>query len=127
MAQPDLVGMPVKNMAATLKFYRMLGLDIPVTGDTEDHVEFVTPGGFRIAWDTEELVKSFMPEWIEPKGQRLQLAFKCANAAEVNDLYDELVRSGYKGYKEPWDAFWGQRYAVVTDPDGNHVDLFAAL
>jgi uncharacterized glyoxalase superfamily protein PhnB len=27
----------------------------------------------------------------------------------------------------PWDAFWGQRYATVLDPDGNSVDLFAAL
>lgn len=24
-------------------------------------------------------------------------------------------------------AFWGQRYAVVRDPDGNDVDLFAPL
>jgi uncharacterized glyoxalase superfamily protein PhnB len=31
------------------------------------------------------------------------------------------------GRKEPWDAFWGQRYAVVADPDGNHVDLYAPL
>jgi uncharacterized glyoxalase superfamily protein PhnB len=28
---------------------------------------------------------------------------------------------------EPWDAFWGQRYAVVHDPDGNGVDLFCPL
>jgi uncharacterized glyoxalase superfamily protein PhnB len=29
--------------------------------------------------------------------------------------------------KEPWDAFWGQRYAAVGDPDGNLIDLFAPL
>jgi uncharacterized glyoxalase superfamily protein PhnB len=28
---------------------------------------------------------------------------------------------------EPWDAFWGQRYATAKDPDGNHVDLFASI
>ncbi|MFL6036949.1 MAG: glyoxalase, partial [Gaiellaceae bacterium] len=28
---------------------------------------------------------------------------------------------------EPFDAFWGQRYATVVDPDGNAVDLFAPL
>ena len=37
----------------------------------------------------------------------------------------KLVSLGYDGYKKPWDAFWGQRYAVVHDPDGNAVDLFA--
>ena len=39
----------------------------------------------------------------------------------------ELVEAGYTGEKEPWDAFWGQRYAIVQDPDGNGVDLFAPL
>ena len=38
-----------------------------------------------------------------------------------------LVAAGYQGGKEPWDAFWGQRYAQVFDPDGNSVDLFAPL
>jgi hypothetical protein len=33
----------------------------------------------------------------------------------------------YEGYREPWDAFCGQRYAMVKDPDGNPVDLFASL
>ena len=31
------------------------------------------------------------------------------------------------GHKAPWDAPWGQRYALVRDPDGNAVDLFCPL
>ena len=34
--------------------------------------------------------------------------------------------AGYAGHLAPFDAVWGQRYAVVHDPDGNPVDLFAA-
>ena len=45
--------------------------------------------------------------------------------AEVDRTYEELVDLGAGGYKGPWDAFWGQRYAQVMDPDGNVVDLFA--
>ncbi len=67
------------------------------------------------------------PDWVEPTGQRISLAFKCENAAEVDALYNDLIQRGYQGHKAPWDAFWGQRYAVVVDPDGNHVDLFAGL
>ena len=26
---------------------------------------------------------------------------------------------------EPIDAFWGARYAVVNDPDGNHVGIMS--
>ena len=127
MATPDLAGMIVRDMAASLKFYRLLGLDIPADRDGEGHAEYVTPGGFRIAWDTVEVIKSFDPDWVEPVGQRIGLAFKCENAAEVDALYEAVTAQGYASYKAPWDAFWGQRYAVVTDPDGNHVDLFAAL
>lgn len=121
--------MVVDDMAATLAFYRRLGLDLPADADKQPHVEALLPGGTRIAWDTVETVRSFDPDWAPPQsgGNRLGLAFLCASPAEVNTVYAELTRDGYTGHKEPWDAFWGQRYAVLHDPDGNTVDLFAAL
>src|SRR5262245_21935102 len=118
MIQPDLVGMVARDMAATLKFYRALGLAIPANADSEPHVEYVTPGGFRIAWDALSMIKDIDPDWVEPVGQRMTLAFKCDSPADVNALHDRLVKGGYQSYKAPWDAFWGQRYAVITDPDG---------
>jgi uncharacterized glyoxalase superfamily protein PhnB len=42
-------------------------------------------------------------------------------------MYDRVVAAGHHGKTAPWDAFWGQRYATVLDPDGNQVDLFAPL
>src|SRR5258708_191328 len=127
MAQPDFIGIVVRDMSASLRFYRLLGLDIPSSADTEDHAEYMTPGGFRIGWDTQAMIKGMYPDWVEPVGQRMTLAFKCANPAEVNTLHDKIVQAGYRSYKTPWDAFWGQRYGVVVDPDGNLVDLFAGL
>ena len=127
MAQPDMLGIVARDMASALKFYRLLGLDIPAGAESEDHVEYVTPGGFRIAWDTLELARSLDPDWVDPVGHRMTVAFKCANVAEVDALYASVTQNGYQSKKAPWDAFWGQRYAVVIDPDGNHVDLFAAL
>jgi uncharacterized glyoxalase superfamily protein PhnB len=35
----------------------------------------------------------------------------------------ELVCAGYAGRQPPYNAFWGARYAIVTDPDGNHIGL----
>jgi len=126
MALPDMVGMVVADMAAALRFYRLIGLDIPAGAEAEAHVEVVTPNGYRLAWDTEALVRSFNPDWHAPTGSRVGLAFMCANAAEVDALYAAVIAAGFGGVKPPWDAFWGQRYAIVDDPDGNHVDLFAA-
>ena len=68
------------------------------------------------------------PDWTPPQGGTpTGLAFVCDGPAEVDALYAELTAAGYAGEKPPWDAFWGQRYAVVQDPDGHGVDLFAPL
>ncbi|MEP7198681.1 MAG: VOC family protein [Chloroflexota bacterium] len=123
----DMIGIVVRDMAAALKFYRMLGLAIPDGAEREDHVEVITPNGYRIAWDTVALVQQFNPHWVAPVGHRMGLAFKCDSPAEVDTTFERLMASGYAGHKPPWDAFWGQRYAQVVDPDGNVVDLFAAL
>ena len=124
-ARLDLIGIVVADMPRSLAFYRQLGLDIPAEADGEGHVEVTLPGGLRLAWDTEEVIRSFDPDWTPPSGHRMGLAFRLDTPAEVDRAYDELVALDYEGYKAPWDAFWGQRYAVVHDPDGNGVDLFA--
>jgi catechol 2,3-dioxygenase-like lactoylglutathione lyase family enzyme len=124
----DLIGLVVTDMAAALDFYRRLGLDIPASADSEEHVEAQLPGGLRIAWDSVDVIRSFDPVWEQPTGQgRIAIAFVCDSPAQVDATYEELVAAGYRGHKEPWDAFWGQRYAEVLDPDGNTVDLFAPL
>ena len=127
MAYPDMVGLTVKDMHEALRFYRLLGLDIPAGAENEDFAEVITPNGYRISWNALDMVKSFDPDWVEPAGQRIGLAFKCATPAEVDALYQQVVAAGFRGHKEPWDAFWGQRYAIVLDPDGNKVDLFCPL
>ncbi len=124
----DLIGLVVADMAKSLAFYRRLGLDLPDAADSEPHVEVTLPGGLRLAWDTVETVRTFDPGWTPPSGSpRAGLAFLCDDPAEVDRVYRDLTQAGYEGHKEPWDAFWGQRYAVVHDPDGNSVDLFARL
>jgi catechol 2,3-dioxygenase-like lactoylglutathione lyase family enzyme len=123
----DLVGLVVADMAASLAFYRRLGLDIPASADAEQHVEVTLPGGLRLAFDTHEVIRSFDPEFTPEKGGGVGLAFRCADPAEVDATYAALTGAGHPGHLKPWDADWGQRYACVQDPDGNGVDLFAPL
>jgi uncharacterized glyoxalase superfamily protein PhnB len=124
----DVVGLVVRDMKAAVGFYRRLGLEFPEGAETEGHVEAKLPGGLRLALDTYEVMKSFDSSWTPPSGTpRMSLAFAVDSPAEVDSYYRELVEAGYESHLEPFDAFWGQRYATVTDPDGNHVDLFAPL
>jgi catechol 2,3-dioxygenase-like lactoylglutathione lyase family enzyme len=123
----NAIGMAVADMAATLAFYRRLGLSFPAGSESEPHVEAELPGGLRLMFDTYETIRSFDPDFTPPTGAGASLAFLCADPAEVDRVYADVTGAGYTGHKEPWDAFWGQRYACVQDPDGNGIDLFAPL
>lgn len=124
----NMIGLVVSDLGASLAFYRRLGLDIPAEADVAPHVEYDLPGGLRLAWDPVETVRGFDPDWQPPTGSaRTALAFACADPAEVDRVYAELVSAGHAGHRPPWDAVWGQRYASLHDPDGNGVDLYAPL
>jgi len=125
---PELnaIGIVASDMATSIRYYRLLGLDMPDTPG-EGHVEATMAGGLRLMLDSEEVVKSFLPEWKRETGNQLSLAFECATPAEVDEVYTRMTGAGFEGEKEPWDAFWGQRYALLRDPDGVEVNLFASL
>jgi uncharacterized glyoxalase superfamily protein PhnB len=125
--RPAVVELVVSDMPAALAFYRRLGLDLPADADAAPHVE-VELGGVRLAFDIVDTIRSFDPEWTPPSGgHRVALAFECGSPAEVDAAWSDLTDAGYEGHLAPWDAFWGMRYAVVRDPDGTPVDLFAPL
>ena len=126
--QLDAFGLPVSNMARAIAFYRKLGLDFPEGAENEGHVEAQVSDGMRFMLDTEEVMRSFDPDWHRPTdGHLVGGAFSCESPAEVDRVYAELLEAGGSAYKEPWDAFWGHRYAQVRDPDGTVIDLFAPL
>lgn len=123
----DMIGITAADVDASLAFYRTLGLDAPESSAGEPYVEITLTGGIRLSWNSVSMMKEIDPGWEEPKGQRIGLAYLCDSPDEVNSRHQALVDAGYTSHKAPWDAFWGQRYAQVLDPDGNVVDLFAPL
>jgi uncharacterized glyoxalase superfamily protein PhnB len=124
MPQLDAIGIVSSDLERTRAFYRLLGIEFAEGGD---HVEATMPNGLRLMVDTEDVIRSFRPDWSRETGNQLALAFACSSVAEVDELYARLVAAGFTGEKEPWDAFWGYRYAQLADPDGVPVDLFAPL
>ena len=126
MPELNAIGITVSDLRRSLQFYRLLGLDLPEDSD-EDHVETTMANGTRLMFDPEEVIRSFLPEWTRDDGNQVSLAFECASPAELDEIYARVVAAGFEGEKEPWDAFWGQRYALLGDPDGVRVNLYAAL
>jgi catechol 2,3-dioxygenase-like lactoylglutathione lyase family enzyme len=123
-----VIGLVVKDMSASLSFYRDLGVDVPAEADGAPHVEVELPNGVRLAFDTREVLAAYDPAWMEPAGgHRIALSFACAGPAAVDAAHRQMTGRGHRSHLAPFDAFWGQRYAVLEDPDGNAIDLFAPL
>ena len=51
--------------------------------------------------------------------------FRVATRDEVDEVYNDLIGAGHKGQQAPYDAFWGARFAVIEDPDGNAVGVMS--
>jgi uncharacterized glyoxalase superfamily protein PhnB len=124
MPQLDAIGIVASDLTRTRAFYRLLGIEF---AEGDDHVEATMPNGLRLMLDTEEIIRSFRPDWTREAGNQLALAFACTSPAEVDAIYARVVEAGFTGEKGPWDAFWGMRYAQLRDPDDVPVDLFAPL
>jgi catechol 2,3-dioxygenase-like lactoylglutathione lyase family enzyme len=127
-ARFDAIGLAVEDMARTLGFYRALGLDIPEGAEKEPHAEATLANGVRLMFDPVDTVRGIDPAW-QPStgGPGMSLAFGFDTPAEVDEAYAIVTGLGYPGHKEPWDAPWGQRYAILHDPEGNGVDFYAPL
>ncbi|MEU1426640.1 VOC family protein [Nocardia sp. NPDC005746] len=124
----NVIGIVVADMGASLEFYRRLGVEFADGAEDAPHVDADLGGGVKLMLDTEDTVRSFRPDWVAgPGAGRIGLACDCGSPGGVDAKFEELVGAGYRGELKPFDAFWGQRYATVLDPDGHGVDLYAAL
>ncbi len=123
----NAVGVTSGDFQKTTQFYKLLGFEFPEFKADDQHLEAITKeGSARLMIDHTDLIKEISGE--EPKpGNHSSFAIEYDSPQEINEIADKINLAGFKIAKEPWDAFWGQRYAIVEDPDGYKVDLYASL
>ncbi len=128
----DQIDLIAADVDATVDFYRALGIEIPDsaiwrTASGPHHVDFTMPSGLIVHFDSEALARAYDRGWRPPsaKGTRSVLNFKVASRADVDALHDRMLKRGSPSTQPPFDAFWGARYAVIEDPDGNHVGIMS--
>ena len=121
-------GILCADVAASLEFYRLLGVEFPEYEPEVGHYSAELGGGIRLMLDSHEVARSFIEDFVVPTGNDLMtLAVEFDTPAQVDTAFAGIVAAGYRPIPDPFDAFWGQRYATVSDPDGNQVDLYAQL
>jgi len=123
----NAIGIVSADIERSLSFYRLLGLATPEFDAKEDHFQCDLGGGVTLMWDTVALIQQITPGYVHGSGSSIGLAWQCDSPALVDEAYARIVGAGFESEKAPWDAFWGQRYAIVKDPDGNLTSLYAQL
>jgi uncharacterized glyoxalase superfamily protein PhnB len=127
MIRLDAVAVSSSDMAKTVAFYELLGFMFPSWSADDKHVEPVAkPGEVRLMIDTAELMEQLTGHPPTPPNHS-SFAMLCDSPAEIDTVAASLREVGHTLTVEPWDAFWGQRYATVKDPDGYQIDIFAEL
>jgi catechol 2,3-dioxygenase-like lactoylglutathione lyase family enzyme len=122
------VNVVARDVAATVEFYRLLGLDAPPTDPPWDRHHRTVDTGDDLDLDVDS--STFATKWDEgwaAGATGYVLMFSVEERATVDALYATLTGAGYEGQQPPWDAFWGARYAIVSDPDGNAVGIMSAV
>lgn len=123
---PDQFNLVVSNMEATVAFYRRLGLTIPDTDPAfqAHHRSAQAEGGIDLDFDSTAFARHWDKGW---RGGMGALGFKVDSREAVDQIYADLTAAGYRGQQSPFDAFWGARYAIVEDPDGNPVGIMSPI
>lgn len=122
----DAVGVPSSDLKKSVEFYTLLGFTFPDAHD-EKHLEAVSKSGeVRLMLDDMFVLVDILGHAPVPANYSV-FALRYDSPEEVDIRVKSAFVAGFTVVKEPWDAFWGQRYAIVKDPDGTLVDLFAAL
>ncbi len=114
------------DLHSTAQFYRRLGLVID--GDPGDqHLESTLADGLTIEWDSASSVSNWDSAWAGHTGGSTVLGFALPTREAVDEMYADLTGNGGRPHQPPYDAFFGARYAIVDDPDGNPVGLMSPI
>jgi catechol 2,3-dioxygenase-like lactoylglutathione lyase family enzyme len=125
------INLVVRDMAAMVEFYQRLGIEVADTVAPWDrhHRTFADSAvveGFDVDLDSQPFASQWDQGWPQGKAGTV-LGFRLPSSDDVDKTYRELIDAGYLGQQPPWDAFFGARYAVVADPDGNSVGLMGPV
>jgi uncharacterized glyoxalase superfamily protein PhnB len=125
------INIVVRDMRKALGFYRLLGLtikEIPIPEWAPHHASAVTSNGVQVEFDSIAFAKQWNPALDESKlGSATMPFFHVSSREEVDRVHARLTEAGHRSQQAPEDAFWGARYAIVEDPDGNAVGIMSAI
>lgn len=131
MSRFTQLNLVARDLAATLAFYRRLGLEIPEDGvwrtASGAHHASAGAGEVELEFDSHRLAHAYNSGFAAERG-RVMIGIELESRSAVDRLWRELLEEGCcQGLQAPFDAFWGARLAIVEDPEGNPVGLSSPM
>ena len=122
----DQINLVVRRMSPAVEFYRLLGVEIedPPAPWDEHHRTVETADGLDLDLDSSRFAAQWNQGWPDDR-VGVVIGFRVIERDTVDGLYARLTEAGHVGRQPPYDAFWGARYAILEDPDGNAVGLMS--
>lgn len=128
------INIVVRDMERALAFYRVLGVSIEEPRGAEwaewarHHVNGTASNGVHVEFDSVAFAKQWNPGIDEARlGSAVIPIFHVPSREDVDRVHARVRAAGYRSHKAPDDAFWGARYAIVEDPDGNSVGIMSPV
>jgi len=129
----DQLNLVSRDIDATIGFYRLLGVKLPKkavwrTASGAHHVSFPLANGLSLDFDSPALARAYNKGYRRSaRGGNVVIGFGVKTRRSVDNTYAKLTKAGHRGLQPPWDAFWGSRYAIVADPNGNHIGIMSPV
>lgn len=125
----------VEDMDAAIAFYQVLGMKVHSDGGEwpqgsgARHVTLDNGDGPIVELDNLPMARIWHGGWRRPDSGTppVVLGFSVSSREAVDQRYEALTAAGYTGLQEPYDAFFGARYAIVRDPAGNDVGIMSPI
>lgn len=118
VAQVNLV---VTDLARAKEFWELLGwLSTP----RHDKAAVLTfPNGMNVVLHEPDFARLWDPAYAGPAPGATVLDVNVPSRDAVDEAHARVVAAGFVSSVEPWDTFFGCRYAIVRDGDGHRIGL----
>lgn len=121
----NMIGLFVNDLHAMVAFYRdVMGVEIEWDG-VGPYAEFKHEGIRFAMYERAQLpgLLGQTPEYPKKLNGTFELAINVGEPANVDKKYDELVSKGATEIYKPRNEPWNMRSAMVTDPEGNLIEI----
>ncbi len=121
----DMISIFVNDLTEMVQFYKnVIGLDIDWDG-MGPYAEFKHEGIRFSMFERAQLNELLGQNPSFPKGINgsFELALNVGKAKNVDETYQKFIRSGAKGIYGPRNEHWNIRSAMISDPEGNLIEI----